>query len=614
MILFLRSNAEANGVITTPAADIVVERARSKYPQLARGARVVVPWYQLQPDPEKFSQLLLDVAAADPVCRALLDRATQVWGMDFGIEARAFRAANVQRHYLKQLQIWLSPLSGNLEHKDAHRPTVEAQYNRLWRKYGLAQADLNAVAALPFFKTLKVGGRRDRIQIYRNVTEAARALIGEVTSWPSRTIEKISTLYLLSSPGLAAYQRAMLAAVVLAMRRAQSPLQLNYKSWEYLPYYLRGKPGEATDADTARPRVLGALHQCLSEFPDTRALASAPEIDAFRALDGGREFNRWQLLPPVVRCQILLSDLSRMFPFRVHNGRHARFEFAPARLAGLPSLAGFAAWGSTMEAHAEATPHDPGHDFPHAAGWTRHEFCPNVVSSRLLLAPLYAGTSGHTQGRVSAWKEFARLYSLIGDVPIGVVISVGYSVLWRLYYDKRTTSFHTLFEAIQGSHVDTTALDLRAVPRREGDLIWNAVLDHAPTGRIDVQGFWNRCVSLFNRPGPFLPRHLKLMISNARTAASKACPGSVIPRWSATEDADATGTAVAVWNDDQNLDAFREEEIWQFLVQTFMPPPGASSSSTGLPAASSAAAATPPPGKPTMSDLDKLASLIGDYL
>ncbi|MCP3064318.1 hypothetical protein LXT21_36655 [Myxococcus sp. K38C18041901] len=617
MILFLRSNAEANTVITTPVATIVAPRATAKYAQLARAVRVIVPWYDLQADPEKFGQLLLQVAAGDPVCLALLERAGQVWGMDFSIHAGAFRAANVQKHYLKQLQIWLSPLSGNLGHKDAHRPTVDAQFTRLWEGYGLKKGDLNAVAALPFFKTLKVGGRRDRIQFYRNVTEAARALIGEVTSWPSRTIEKISMLYLLGSPGLVTYQRAMLAAVVRAMAQAQGPLQLNYAMWEYLPYYLRGNPGELTDVGTARPRVLGAIHHCLSESPATVALASAETIEAFRALDGGKEFNRWRLLPPVVRCQVLLSDLARMFPWRGNNGRHQRFEFPQARLDGLPSLAGFAAWGSTMEAHAEPTPHDPGRDFPHAAGWTRHEFCPNVVSSRLMLAPLYAGTSGHTQGRISAWSQFAQHHQGLAAVPVGMVISVGYSVLWRLYYDKRTTSFHTLFEAIQGSHVDAAARDLRNVARIDGDVLWNTVLDNAPTGKIDVRGFWTACVNLFKKPGPFLPRHLKLEISKARAFVTKACPGSVIPRWNRTEDADVTGSAVAVWDGDQNLDAFREEEVWKFLVETFSPPPGASSASTGLPAASSAAVAPSPalpPGQPTASDLDKIASLIGDFL
>ncbi|MCY0995733.1 hypothetical protein OWM54_01140 [Myxococcus sp. MISCRS1] len=614
MILFLRSSAEANSVITTPAGGIVVARATAKYAQLARGVRVIVPWYELQPDPEKFGQMLLQVAAGDPVCRALLERAGQVWGMDFSLHAGAFRAANVQKHYLKQLQIWLSPLSGNLGHRDAHRPTVDEQFVRMWQGYGLKKKDLDAVAALPFFQTLKVGGRRDRIQFYRNVTEAARALIGEVTSWPSRNIEKISMLYLLGSPGLANQQRAMLAAVVRAMTQAQGPLQLDYKMWEYLPYYLRGKPGEDTDAGTAQPRVLGAIHHCLSESPATQALASAQALAAFRALDGGKEFNRWQLLPPVVRCQVVLSDLARMFPWRGSNGRHQRFEFAQDRLAGLPSLAGFGAWGATMEAHAEPTPHDPGRDFPHAAGWTRHEFCPNVVSSRLLLAPLYAGTSGHTQGRISAWTQFAQRYQGLAAVPIGVVISVGYSVLWRLYYDKRTTSFHTLFEAIQGSHADATVRDLRAVAPIDGDILWNIVLASAPTGKIDVRGFWNTCVNSFTSPGPFLPRQLKIELSKARTFVTKACPGSVIPRWSRTENADATGSAVAVWDDNQNLDAFREEEVWKFLVETFMPPPDASSSSSGLPAASSAAAATPSPGKPTMSDLDKIAGLIGDYL
>lgn len=74
-----------------------------------------------------------------------------------------------------------------------------------------------------------------------------------------------------------------------------------------------------------------------------------------------------------------------------------------------------------MENHGSATPHNPGRLFPFATGWTRNELCPNVVTSRLLLAPLYAGTSGHTQGRILAWAALARRF---GDLALAATARV----------------------------------------------------------------------------------------------------------------------------------------------------------------------------------------------
>ncbi|QSQ15922.1 hypothetical protein [Myxococcus landrumensis] len=566
MLIFLRSSADTNAVITTALDEVTVASYTTQYPPLANAVRTVIPWYAIDADPMDFGRRLLRVAAADRVCRALLSRATTTWGVDFSIRDDAFVTADVQKHYVKQLKIWLSPLSGNLGSRDAHRDTVDAQYARLWSTYGLSQATLRLLAASDFFKELNVAGRRDRIQIYRNVVEAARALVGEVTSWPSRTIEKIAVLSLLRSPGLAAHQLQMLEVVATAFRT--NTLVPDHTKWEYLPYYLRGAPLETVAADVAGPRVLGAIHDALDDSAATRASVDRAAVNTFKGLAAGAEYRRWRMLPPVVRYQVLISDLARILPGGKQESRHWRVEFGAARLDGLPdNLGGYGGWAAGMTEHASATPHNPGKAFPFAAGWTRNELCPNVVSSRLMLAPLYAGTSGHNQGRILAWRALVPTLPALANIPLGLVISAGYSVLWRLYYDKRVSGFHTLFETFQGTHVDTTVRNLGGVPRPPEDAVWSAVLATSLTGTTDVRAFWSECVRLFGKRGPSFHRELKAATAAARRAALEACPGAVIPRWNTTGEVDRTAPEVDVWTPEQNAAVLREYAEWRRLAE-----------------------------------------------
>ncbi|MFY2559736.1 hypothetical protein ACN469_19020 [Corallococcus terminator] len=566
MLIFLRSNAQADAVITTANPTILLADYAATYPRLGNGVRVVVPWYSIDADPVAFGRRLLTVAATDPVCLALIDRATTVWGLDFSVNAGAFVTEEVQNKYLKLLKVWLSPLSGNLGSRNAHRSDVDEQYARLWSLHGLNQGTLRNLVLLPFFSELNVAGRRDRIQIYRNVTEAARALVGEVTTWPSRTIEKISVLSLLRSPGLGALQRRMLSIVATGL--ANGDIAANYTMWEYLPYYLRGVPLEPTDTGTAQPRVLGALHDCLNDALDTRAVADQGLIGAFQALAGGAEYRRWRMLPPVARYQVLISDLARILPGGKQHSPHIRVEFDPITLGGLPgNIAGYDGWPVAMRVHAGATPHDPGQAFPFSTGWTRNEYCSNVVSSRLMLAPLYAGTSGHNQGRIRAWLSFVPTLPGLANIPLGLVISAGYSVLWRLYYDKRVSGFHTLFETFQGSHADDTVRDLSAIPQFAGDDVWNAALNRSRSGRTQVRSFWRDCLALYMRQGRNLGRELKVQAAQARQLVLQACPGAVIPRWNTTGDVDRTGTEVDVWAGDRNEEVLREYEVWRRLTE-----------------------------------------------
>ncbi len=407
------------------------------------------------------------------------------------------------------------------------------------------------------------------MQIYRSMTEAARAIVGEVTTWPSRQVEKLAMLRLMRSPGLMALQRRMLSVIV--DERWTEKLNLtNYKkfaAWEYLPYYLRGKVSEKVDDGVAAPRVLGALHDCLAEEEDTRKYVDKSAIAAFMKLEDGKEYARWRLLPPLIRNQVMLSDLARLLPFGKQECSHVRFQFPLKALDGLPSLVNFAGWPAEVVVHKTANPQDPGRAFPFASGWSRNEVCPSVISSRLVLAPLYAGTSGHSQGRILSWRKVQS--KNLEDVPVGLVIAAGYSVLWRLYYDKRVSGFHTLFEALQSAFVDEVYKPGKVVPFKD-DAIFDLLLKVTGPRSIDVRAFWVECLKAFGRPGPAFAAAHKVSLAEERDVTMKAFPGTVIPHWGETEDPSATAPEVAVWTGTSNRKAYDE---WMLLLAAATPLP-----------------------------------------
>ncbi|WP_342381687.1 hypothetical protein NVS55_18930 [Myxococcus stipitatus] len=580
MLIFLKSNGEANDVITVPRKERVLARDTAAYKRIADGAWVIVPWYGIKADPAAFGKWLLGVAAADAVCVALVKRATSTWGVDFSIkDGGEFAASDVQAHYLKLLKVWLSPLSGNLEHLTAHRATPEQQYARLWSKYKLDETTLSDLATLPFFADLKVAGRRDRIQIYRNVTEAARALVGEVTSWPSRMVEKIAVLSLMRSPSLIDCQLQMLQAVAKGVR--DNSISFNCENWEYLSYYLRKVPAEGALErrndkrhgtllkwqSIAEPRVHGALQDALNDAGIKPPVLDEKVLNDFKGLAGGEEYRRWRKLPPVVRYQVLISDLPRFLGGK-HESDHVRVEFKNDPFKDLPdNLWTYSSWETEMYKHKIATPHAPGKEFPFAATWSRNEFCPNVVSSRLMLAPLYAGTSGHNQGRILAWRALAKQLGALADIPLGLVISAGYSVLWRMYYDKRVSGFHTMFETFQGTHMDDQVRDLSGMPVSPEDVAWSAVLNASPSGKTDVKAFWSECIRIFGRSGWLFHRELKAALAKARQDALDAFPGAVIPRWSTTDNVDDTAPDVNVWSEAENQEVLNDYANWEGLAE-----------------------------------------------
>lgn len=568
MLIFIKDKQDKLDVIIVPKEEILLvkENGDSSYKEHFKKINILeaVPWFSIEKDPLKFAQLLLKVASKDKVCLGVLSQAKKRWNVDFSIENGYFSTKMVQEQYLKQLKNWLNPLSGNINRNTSHTVNEDALKN-LAKSFNLEIFDLKEVTKNKFFD-LKIEGRRDRMQVYRNITEAARAIIGEVTTWPSRQVEKMVALSLLGSEGLAFHQRIMLAEA--------SKFEENFKCtmWEYLPYYLRGKVLEKKDESFCKICVLGALHDCLMDDSETKKLANEKHIQSFKELNDGVEYKRWRLLPNIIRYQVMISDLARIFNFGKQDCDHSRIEADFKFLNQLPeSLKNKIS--CSVRSHKSANPHDPGiPSLKFLAGWNRNEFCPNVVTSRLLLAPLYAGTSGHTQGRILTWRQLQEKGAKLKNVPVGLVIATGYAVLWRLYYDKRVSGFHTFFEALQGVNVDNKS---KVEKINKHDVIWNILADCSESGKLDVCLFWDQCLDEFGHPGRGFELTHKESLNKIRQDVMKKCPQNVILHWSKTDDTENTAPEVSVWTEEKNENEilFIYKEWLEIAANTPLPEP-----------------------------------------
>ncbi|TMO52550.1 hypothetical protein [Pseudoalteromonas phenolica] len=544
MLIFITPKAQDYNAIKQPDKEII-RKTEIKWNPIK--TPVLVAWYEIWSEPMDFAKDVLIVAENDVVCRALLNMASEKSQIDHCIDDGAFKEKDLQDKYLSMLRNWLSPLSGNVTKKayTAHAADFATQYEEVWLNppFSFDEKTMAQVADLAFFKGQRNNGRRDRAQIYRNITEVARALVGEMTCWAARKAEKVLAYRLLRSPGLANCQRLMLAELV------KKNVKLKTSMWEYLPYFLYGVAGDRNKSAPHAELVWGAIYDVLKDDESTGGLADDEIWLAFKS--SADMYRRWRELPRVVRYQTLISDIARMTNVAKIDSAHCRVQF-PSALFEFENFSPKPQVWDKKEAyvveHKLPNPHDPGKEFPFAYNWTRNEFCPNVITARLLMAPLYAGTSGHTQGRILGWIQFLKTIEsdLASKIPIHLIIPAGYFALWRLYYDKRVSGFHTPFETLQGAYV--AQIQMQDTQVNPIDKTWTEIV-HVLGGQLRLDELWRGWMDELCPKGTARIAKLEQLLVEERAAVMNNEPGVSIPRWSGEMNPATTGTDVNPWSD-----------------------------------------------------------------
>ncbi|RKH71219.1 hypothetical protein D7X96_09255 [Corallococcus interemptor] len=446
MIFFIiQPNVPVNDAsITTPNADPTVPWNRV-------GVRLAA-WTEVYTDLPTFFEAIVVAALADPVCRGML----ATMGTEFAIApldgtflSEKSRLNRVTALFYGVLRYWCSPQIGNPQSPTPAPLEKPLTHIALWQPMLEPNAPRTGITDL--YKSMRAlplatATRRAQLRIFDNILEAARAVVGEVTTSPIRRLDKLFALKLTNSPRMLARQRQLIGAYVGRQKDnfdkaiAEKKTLFTIKVCQYMAYYFGPDLCKQLNRLKAR-EVLGAFIAFALDDSDKAVLAPLPE--AVRAI--------WLRLPPVARCCMLINDLRKLFE-DPKSPTDVRASLALPRkelLADPPPLL----WPRSYRViRPERKTFDgvvaQGVNPRFLAAWNPDEYAEYVMTYRMNLCPLWGGASGHAVNAIHHWQE------ALGEKAPNVtrsVIAASLFVLWRLFYDIRISPTHTLTETFEAT-------------------------------------------------------------------------------------------------------------------------------------------------------------------
>lgn len=379
---------------------------------------------------------------------------------------------------------WAHPMIGNVVVSSGIRPqTSEDQYTKNWASFpddhmtGETKAVIqklidDSLSVDPESGEVSEAGlrrlaksSRDQVRCCRDMTELARSVIGEITTYATKKLEKIYALELCDSNRFLEAQKAFIKRVVLA--ESETEIAVNPKL-RNLFMSIRVKPITVTeyiyfyfpqlsklrkdDQWIAFIHLLNAYLGIGCEIP-----CDAPSRKAAGVIDICVE--EYCKFPPVIRGAMIINAI-RKFDRPPNRDRYALQIVDEARKR----------WGIVDAPEAffiptlpKRRPRDMGEKVPRIFlwNWTRDEMHPVTAGYRKCLMPLWAGPSGHSAGLLDFYYGYLGADRIIFEgmpLPISLVILPTMFTFWRLYYDKRICAVHTLAETFEGALSHALAL------------------------------------------------------------------------------------------------------------------------------------------------------------
>ena len=412
-------------------------------------AYLVIAWNEVFSSVEELRDRVMSVADKDPVCVEMRNQSKKVYELDPFADHKAID---------ELFYYWAHPLVGNLVNSPRVRPMLRAwQYLENWHECSFfddqtRQAVLRLLTHCPPLDKAS----RDQCRIVYNVTELARAVIGELTAAPGRKLEKLLALKLVRSPKMLAAQREILERYLKHRtdRIQKATLRLGLEGYEYCKYYL---PDDATTEEEGGHVILPEHAWELAQVMIATALGVDAKTDGCAQIEPkllARCLRAWSSIPHVIRCTALMNDFRKLDDVRSELSKDTRpifkLSMCTPNIGALLCSSGkaddtYAICAAAGLGHVPVF-RDPGRDLTWS--WNRDELHDATITYRRHLCPLWAGASGHTAGGIQFWmhvlgKEFPRSGAR--------TITAGLFTLWRLYYDKRISGCHSLVETLEAT-------------------------------------------------------------------------------------------------------------------------------------------------------------------
>lgn len=314
---------------------------------------------------------------------------------------------------------------------------------------------------------------RDQMRLVSNIVELARMFIGEVTTNPTRRLERILALGLCQSTKLQNQGAALLRLALdtsngktSVITKITNTLQASGNGpvgakFQYLRYFY-------ADADTLRINqavyILERLMKSLVDQADgyTYTLTSTYNDR------GDQLWNKvntaWQKLPKTIQLAIMFNDIRNILKqtnppgdlkygsysydfsqiydaLASDNGENKSIAVTQTRpIANPPKdfLADGSAGGTKVALK----------QFKNFWSWNRNEYRSAIETYRYFLMPMWAGPSGHMTGMLKMWNSFIIGEENFPNDGWATMCSCLFA-FWRIYYDRRLSSAHTLVEAYE---------------------------------------------------------------------------------------------------------------------------------------------------------------------
>lgn len=194
---------------------------------------------------DKLKKAVFDVAKTDFVCKNMCETALEEYGIDlFNRSSDHLSTETINKIINKTFFYWAHPMIGNIINSPEVRPECFTnQYIKNWDKIPVECVGEETKAKIVELDNtlgqLKTSSR-DQVRICYNITELARAIIGEITTVSSKRIEKIFALELCLNT---TFKESLQGIVFQLIKKIDSTLKVNFTKkgliqTEYLKYYF----------------------------------------------------------------------------------------------------------------------------------------------------------------------------------------------------------------------------------------------------------------------------------------------------------------------------------------------------------------------------------------
>ncbi|MCU6761186.1 Uncharacterised protein [uncultured Roseburia sp.] len=378
---------------------------------------------------------------------------------------------------------WAHPMIGNILVSSGMRPqTKEDQYLKNWDSFPAqymneeTKGKIKAMMDVPRSAGLKnlMKSSRDQVRICRDMMELARAIIGEISTWATKKLEKIYALELCSSPKLLQAQRQLIREILPKISLEQ---HFNFIYTEYIYFYLPNLKTLKKDYQWS------AFVQLLEDAIESKSklVYVVPEDPIVcQIIENARE--QFKKIPPTMRCAMFINYIRKAEGSAVVT----RYSLAAVQdLAFLEDQNFLVKCDIREAAGKEFIPELVITEKKKALlwSWNRDEKHIATMTYRHYLMPLWAGPSGHTTGIIEFYTSRLNKYIKVGaeDIPVSFIILPTMFSFWRLYYDKRISGVHTLAETYEAAY----SLGIHEVNGKLSTQVQNT-----RSGYIEYEGQW----------------------------------------------------------------------------------------------------------------------------